>query len=195
MNVLFPTLLHQFDVPTFKQVQKDLIKCVYKERRKDPEGVGVSNRGGWQSSSHRFDKESDPLSKFLIEQLVNYFQKNSILEEGVEVRFANWWININKKGSFNIKHNHPCGSLSGVFYLQCPNDSGKIVFESPHIFTRSKLYRYYNSSLRESLKYHTCMVFDAIPGEFFIFPSDLLHYVEESGSRKDRISISFNIEL
>ena len=195
MNVLFPTLLHQFDVPTFKEVKKDLIKCDYEERRKDPIGVEVSNRGGWQSSSWGFDKGPDLLSKFLIEQLVNYFQKNRILKEGVEIRFSNWWININKKGNLNIKHNHPCSSLSGVFYLQCPNDSGKIVFESPHIFTRSKLYRYYNSSLRESLKYHTCMVFDAIPGEFFIFPSDLLHYVEESGSREDRISISFNIEL
>ena len=195
MNVLFPTVIHQFDVPTFKQVQKDLIKCVYEERRKDPEGVGVSNRGGWQSSSHRFDKESDPLSKFLIEQVVNYFQKNRILKEGVKVRFNNWWININKKGSFNVKHNHPDSSLSGVFYLQCPKDCGKIVFESPHTFTRAKLYLYYNSSLRDSLNYHICMGFDAIPGEFFIFPSDLLHYVEESGSREDRISISFNIGL
>ena len=195
MNVLFPTLLHQFDVPTFKEVKKDLIKCVYEERRKDPKGVEVSNRGGWQSSSWGFDKGPDLLSKFLIEQLVNYFQKNRILKEGVEIRFSNWWININKKGNLNIKHNHPCSSLSGVFYLQCPKDSGNIVFESPHAFTRHKLHQCYNSQLCESLKYHTCMVFDAIPGEFFIFPSDLLHYVEESGSREDRISISFNVDF
>ena len=81
MKLLFPTLLHQYDDPTFKEVKKDLIKCVYDERRKDPKGVEVSNKGGWQSSSWGFDKGPDLLSKFLIEQLVNYFQKNRILKD------------------------------------------------------------------------------------------------------------------
>ena len=194
MKLLFPTIFHEFQVPTFNEKEKELIKYVYGEKRKDP-GIQKTNRGGWHSHTRGFDEGSSILSNLIVKEVSNYFSQNRILKEGVEIRFSNWWININKKGNLNIKHNHPCSSLSGVFYLQCPKDSGNIVFESPHAFTRHKLHQCYNSPLCESLKYHTCMAFDVIPGEFLIFPSDLLHYVEESGSREDRISISFNVDF
>ena len=37
------------------------------------------------------------------------------------------------------------------------------------------------------------MEFDPVEGMMMMFPSDLLHGVEENKSNKDRISLSFNI--
>ena len=200
MREIFPTLLHEFEDPTFKQKQREFIKCVYEEKKKDPVGVNMTNRGGgWQSRNWRFRSENQGpqgpslLSEFLIEQIVNYFQKNRILKVGVEVRFANWWININTKGSFNVKHIHGSSHISGVFYLQASQGSGKIVFDSPHIFSRSRENASYSTAIVDSLNYYPAMEFDPVEGMMMMFPSDLLHGVEENKSNKDRISLSFNI--
>ena len=40
------------------------------------------------------------------------------------------WININKKGDYNEKHNHPNCHLAGVLYLKCPQDCGNIVLDA-----------------------------------------------------------------
>ena len=99
MMSLFPTVLHEFEVPTFKQVQQDLIKQVYKERKKDPVGREMTNVGGWQSQGKEFDRNI--LSEFIVKEVSNYFTQNKILKSGTQLYFSNWWININKKGDFN----------------------------------------------------------------------------------------------
>ena len=201
MMSLFPTVLHEFEVPTFKQVQQDLIKQVYKERKKDPVGREMTNVGGWQSQEwggwHSQGKEFDRniLSEFIIKEVSNYFTQNKILKSGTQLHFSNWWININKKGDFNEKHVHPASHLSGVCYLQVPLNSGTIVFDSPHLFTRCRETSFYNPVLADSFKIIPALVVTGSPGKFLIFPSDLLHGVEPSKSREDRISLSFNINL
>ena len=40
MKLLFPTIFHEFQVPTFNEKEKELIKYVYGEKRKDP---GIEN--------------------------------------------------------------------------------------------------------------------------------------------------------
>ena len=198
---LFPTVLHEFEVPTFKQVQQDLIKQVYKERKKDPVGREMTNVGGWQSQEwggwHSQGKDFDRniLSEFIVKEVSNYFTQNKILKSGTQLYFSNWWININKKGDFNEKHVHPASHFSGVCYLQVPSNSGTIVFDSPHLFTRCRETSFYNPILAESFNIIPALVVTGSPGKFLIFPSDLLHGVEPSKSREDRISLSFNINL
>ena len=198
---LFPTVLHEFEVPTFKQVQQDLIKQVYKERKKDPVGREMTNVGGWQSQEwggwHSQGKDFDRniLSEFIVKEVSNYFTQNKILKSGTQLYFSNWWININKKGDFNEKHVHPASHFSGVCYLQVPSNSGTIVFDSAHLFTRCRETSFYNPILAESFNIIPALVVTGSPGKFLIFPSDLLHGVEPSKSREDRISLSFNINL
>ena len=177
--------------------QREFIKCVYEEKKKDPVGVNMTNRGGgWQSQNWRFGSENQGpslLRDFLIEQVINYFQKNRIIKEGVEVRFSNWWININTKGSFNVKHVHGSSHFSGVFYLQASQGSGKLVFDSPHIFSRSRAIQSYTPTILDYYANYAAMEFNPVEGMMMMFPSDLLHGVEENKSDKDRISLSFNI--
>ena len=49
MKLLFPTVIHELKVKSFKSIKKDLVNFVYEEKVKDPDGVIFSNKGGWQS--------------------------------------------------------------------------------------------------------------------------------------------------
>ena len=48
-NLIFPTPIHQFDVNGFSEIKDELIDYAYDYKKKDPKGVSLSNRGGWQS--------------------------------------------------------------------------------------------------------------------------------------------------
>ena len=58
---LFPSLVHIFDVNGFDQIQNDLIDYAYDFKKRKPEGVIVSNQGGWQSADFPVNNEDDLL--------------------------------------------------------------------------------------------------------------------------------------
>ena len=192
MKLLFPTLIHEVTVPTFKQIESDLIKFAYQEKKKDSVGVIISNQGGWQSNSLDFD---NILSKVIIESVEKYFITTRILNEGVVVRFNNIWVNINKRGAYNVKHDHPNCDLSGVLWIKIPKDSGDIIFENPMGFHEFNQIHSYNKDWKDKINLHHSYWFPPEEGKVLIFPSYLMHQVTVSKSNKDRISASFNITL
>jgi len=76
------------------------------------------------------------------------------------------WINYGYKGDVNPMHNHG-GTLSGVIYIQ--ND-----FQIP-------------------TKFITEIEHKGTSGDIVIFPSDLLHEVEELKETQERITVAFNL--
>ena len=114
-NLIFPTPIHQFDVNGFSEIKDELIDYAYDYKKKDPKGVSLSNRGGWQSEGFEIINEDDVLQLFLINCLSNF----PPIKESVELRgYA--WININKPGDYNINHVHPTNHLSGVLWIKTP---------------------------------------------------------------------------
>ena len=79
------------------------------------------------------------------------------------------WANFSYKGDDNPPHNHVTedGFLSGVMYVY--NDGQPTIF--PH----------FNA------------VTDAKEGNLYLWPCDCDHYVEKKTTRKERVSIAFNI--
>ena len=192
MRLLFPTVIHEFTVPTFKQVENDLIKLIYEEKKKDPVGVTISNDGGWQSK-----KLQGPnlISDLIINEVISYFIKNKIFKEGVLLKLNGLWANINKRGDSNVLHDHPNCDLSGVFWIKIPKDSGRIEFNSPHSYAQYNELESYTSELKDNILSHHVRWNQPTPGQILIFPSCLLHRVRKSNSNQDRISVSFNINL
>ena len=92
---LFPSVIHQFDVNDFDEMQNQLIDYVYKMREKDPVGNSISNRGGWQSKSFSVVNEDDILHLFLI----NYLSEFLAIKKSVSIK-AEAWVNINKPGDY-----------------------------------------------------------------------------------------------
>ena len=189
-NLIFPIPIHQFDVNGFSEIQDELIDYAYDYKKKDPIGVSLSNRGGWQSEGFEIINEDDVLQLFLINCLSNF----PPIKESVELRgYA--WININKPGDYNIKHVHPTNNLSGVLWVKAPQNSGDIVFDSPNNFESYLENKSYIDDFKKSYFIDDSYHCYPTEGRMIVFPSHLQHHVQENKSNEDRISVSFNIRL
>ena len=187
---IFPIPIHTFDVNGFNEIQDELIDYAYELRKKDPKGVSISNRGGWQSSGFEVKDENDKLHNFLFNCI------NGFPHINYKVNFLIYaWININKPGNYNTKHLHPTNDLSGVLWIKAPQNSGDIVFESPYEFQAYQEIDSYVDEFRNSFNIDHSYYFTPTDGRMLIFPSHLMHEVEENLSNEDRISVSFNIKL
>jgi len=184
---IFPTPVWSFKVPLDKE---ELVNEAYSLKEKS-EGRHVSNSGGWQS----LDLDLSCLSP-QIEKFKTFIEKNTYMFEREygdlqkELIFDNCWFNINPEGSINKTHIHGGSFLSGVLYIQTPDDCGDIVF------SRSSLEEY---ALASNVPFpstrcgHSAWKYTAMEELCVIFPSWVAHRVEINKSDTDRISLAFNL--
>ena len=156
----------------------------------EPEGVLISNHGGWQSTDFSVNNEDDVLHNFIINCLAGF----PVIDETFNMK-VDAWVNINKPGDYNIKHNHPCVDLAGVLWIKCPKDCGVIVFDTPTSFqSHNEINSYVDNFRKQNNVFHS-YYFNPTEGRMLIFPAHLNHHVKENKSNEDRISVSFNIRL
>ncbi len=192
MKIIFPTIIHEIYIPTFKQIENDLIKLSYHEKKKDPKGASKSNQYGWQSQPLNPDHE---FASMIMEVVKNHFATERIYKDGVGLQLLNSWVNISGKHAYNSKHTHPGAHLSGVVWVKIPPNSGRLEFEAPFSFTREKEFENYNEKVKERYNVYPMIYYNPQPGMMVIFPSDLEHEVMSNKSNEDRISISFNLKI
>tara|TARA_B100000780_G_C20880171_1_gene350131 strand:- start:22 stop:609 length:588 start_codon:yes stop_codon:yes gene_type:complete len=185
-HVWWPTFIWQADMsdeqkPELKKVRDFLLN----EKKLEPEGVKKTNYGGWQSKTYKEWPEQFKILSDKIDSTVEICRT----QIGVpELKLKNFWCNINTFGDYNTLHNHRGSILSGVFYVDVPDENmGKINFE------RSDDIAYYLPSL-ENYNNFTGERASYSPetGRFLLFPSWVKHSVDGCVSKKNRISISFN---
>ena len=187
---LFPSVIHQFDVNGFGEIQDKLIDYAYDLKKIEPEGVSISNHGGWQSTGFYVENEDDLLHHFIINCLAGF----PVINESFNIKI-DAWININKPGDYNEKHNHPNCNLAGILWVKCPKDCGNIVFTSPCSFVNHQEVISYEDRFKDQYNFFHSYYFTPTEGRMLVFPSHLLHKVDENKSTEDRISVSFNITL
>jgi uncharacterized protein (TIGR02466 family) len=98
------------------------------------------------------------------------------------------WANINKFGDYNINHIHPRSYLSGVYYLQCDDKSGNIVFHTP---LKAKEMLDPNFIEYSQITANANMYSPQV-GRCIMFPAWLEHSVQPNRSERERIGVSFN---
>jgi uncharacterized protein (TIGR02466 family) len=136
-----------------------------------------SNFGGWQSNdSLHINPIFKPFVNTLSALAANIVPTFTARNHGIQ----SMWANINYTNNFNAHHTHE-GWISGVFYLQVPPNSGRLVLTNPNI-------RSYNSPVKQK-----DFPITPEPLACILFPSWLEHYVEPNQAEMPRISISFNI--
>ena len=150
-------------------------------------GVKKTNVGGWQSDNILGDKKFDDLINEIVKTI-----KNTDLEIH-KIKICNAWCNINSKNNWNVIHNHGQYSLSAVYFVKKPLNSGDLSFRDPRaILTATwggwadKIYKMYNENAIINI--------NARERDLIIFPSFLDHFVTPSNSDQERISIAFDIE-
>lgn len=140
-----------------------------------------SNRGGGYQGHNFYDQEFNDM-------ILNCFPKNPNKDlPNVTVQA---WVNINATGAWNALHNHLDTNvlLSGVFYVQAPENCGNIFFYDPrYLSSVGVYYRYYypeEGDYFEIIPYPNLLLF---------FPPSLFHMVGPNLSQQQRCSIAFNL--
>jgi uncharacterized protein (TIGR02466 family) len=189
-RTLFPSIVTEVECDFYNFIQPSLIEWIY-NYQKTTDGVSISNRGGWQSPSDFYLDES-------FDQFTDYILKNTLMSlkhYNLDFKLSNMWININKKGNYNILHDHPNSTISGVFWVKTPENCGSLMFHSPHNFTQDLLLHSVDSEIAKKQNYYGGYYFSPKEGTMILFPSDLMHGVEPNESEDDRISIAFNLQV
>jgi len=191
---LFPDPIFHYKLENYKQINKELLNYILELQKKDKKGNNRSNRGGWHSPNFDLVNPGPPIN------FINSFKdflKHIIEDEfGWEYipnkqRVVAMWAIINKKNSYNVKHNHQNCYLSSAYYIKKPENSGDITFYDPK---ESKTYRF------PEVEKHTNYSAESVTikpkeGDLLIFPSYLYHDVGVNLSDEERIVVSFNIDI
>ena len=193
MDSVFPVIIHRFQSLRFESLKNELIKSAYTEKENDPKGTKKSNLGGWQSDD--ISKSNNIIVGEVFGSIINYFDSNNILVKDSSLKVTNIWVNINRKGNSNIKHNHPGADLSGVFWIKSPENCGMLNFQSPYTYNGCKTLLTMNPEIKNKFAAWELIKYPPKEGDICIFPAFFEHWVEENQSDEDRISVSFNVEL
>ena len=191
---LFPDPIFHYKLENYKQINKELLNYILELQKKDKKGNNRSNRGGWHSPNFDLVNPGPPIN------FINSFKdflKHIIEDEfGWEYipnkqRVVAMWAIINKKNSYNVKHNHQNCYLSSAYYIKKPENSGDITFYDPK---ESKTYRF------PEVEKHTNYSAESVTikpeeGDLLIFPSYLYHDVGVNLSDEERVVVSFNIDI
>ncbi len=144
-------------------------------------GIKKSNYGGWQSDVHLHENPVfTPLCGHVSATCARVFKVKG-------ARMHQMWACINKRNDQNLIHSHTNNfNLSGVHYLNVPQDSGEIVFRDPRPGANQAPYRLFQDDGDSEY-------FTPSDGLTILFPSWLEHFVLPNQSDGDRISVSFDL--
>jgi len=185
---LWPTPVWRFSPEGIDN--KVILDDCWSAKRHDP-GTKASNGGGWQSISRPLVQSSTDIKRLLwtIEhELEACCQAIGMPQPG---RIGNYWININGPRDFNYQHCHPGARLSGVYYVQVPPESGRLIFPRSHLAD----YVYGTLGYKETDYNKPLQAYEPQVGECIVFPAELQHYVEanQAPDKEFRVSIAFNV--
>lgn len=151
------------DAPTLNQV---LIAAF--EREKGAEDIKRTHMFGGRFENIYIPRQRLPelstLSEFVVAAAAQIL-RSTPLRHG-------FWFNEMPPGHSTTLHSHEEDdeSLSAVYYLQCPENSGRLILHD----------------------HEAQIVVTPRPGLAVLFPPDLPHEVEENTSRETRLSVAFN---
>lgn len=199
-EIYFPTFVFFKDLPAGTELNTALKKHIYALREEDSVGMHRSNvkqAGAWHSQD---DLNRRPGFTPLVSQILQATQgvfDDLRYDPQYAPHMDNMWANISPRNAFNRMHVHPGVIWSGVYYVQVPENSGRIYFSDPRVQAQM-LRPYIDGEGRKEAHNWSEVYYEPIEGRLVLFPAWLLHEVEPNLSdRKDdagnRISISFNL--
>jgi uncharacterized protein (TIGR02466 family) len=172
----------------FKKNLNDKIYKNYflKKLKSCKKSVVVSNVGGFQSES-LIEVETNILHHIFLNPAYEFAKELNPRQE-INLKLLNYWLNLNKTNNYNEFHNHQ-GFLSGIYYIKTPKNSGRLVFQEGNLTKMStNYYKYFDNP-----NFYTKFTVNPQEGDLYLFTSNTLHYVEPNLSKKDRISVAFNL--
>jgi uncharacterized protein (TIGR02466 family) len=189
ITALFPTFIFVRNHPDPSKLNAHLLRESKRLREGDPQGVNVSNRGGWQSNDNiNSNPEFAPFVRFVEETMVDVKEFLTV-DDDVTFRVATAWVNFNGRNDYNVKHIHANSFFSGVYYVRVPEGAGRLKLSDPN-HARVCFHLPY-----KEFGPHNCFDHEVEPeeGRMVIFPGYVFHQVTPTTADEERCSIAFNI--
>ena len=196
---IFPTPIYRKALPS---ATLEAIRLFVKNNKLTPTlNAGNSTKGGFQSDE-KLLSSNDPAIHSLKEGIFTcvseYFPTFFTAQtrqkyEGQRLDFDLWgWLTMFGAGGFNTPHIHPRSTISGVFYVQTPeqilkNSNGNFAGWLGFIDPRA------NSQIWPLAGHVNQYFIPPEPGSIVLFPSYLSHFVPPYNGDGQRIAISFNL--
>ncbi len=198
---------HFFSTPVFilqdrkhGEYLDPLLQEIYDWRETDTVDLVRSNKGGWHSPTDLFRRQ-DPGLRRICQMMVDAFARctKEIAPEFEPEQYdmkGEAWVNINPQHGFNVPHDHPGYTWSGVYYVLLPEKaeadsrSGAIELLDPRTNTAAMA----TDIARKSVYFSPKRTLHPKPGMILIFPSYLRHWVYPNEEPDDRISMAFNFK-
>jgi len=188
MNLMpiYSVPLWQAEYPEFEEHKETFLSAVKDYKEKNPSKENVS---GYQSpDTLQHVAELRPLFEYICKMAFKACAQLDFINCDIAITSA--WLNINDSRQC-MKSEHVHGdTFSGVFYLQIPEESGKLSISNPAInrmWGGCRLTSNKNEFTAESIK------IEPVEGNIIFFPSYIPHAVETNNHDEERISISFNL--
>ncbi len=190
MNLMpiYSVPLWQSEYPEFED-HKEIFLNVIRTYKDQTPSIKKSNISGYHSPETLHGvEEFRPLFEYICQLGMKAVSDLNFVE--CDVALTSAWLNINDtRQCMNSEHVHG-DVFSGVFYLQAPEESGKLVLQNPAInrmWSGCSLTSQKNQFTGESIR------IEPIEGNIILFPSYLPHSVETNNHDEARIAISFNL--
>jgi len=192
---LFAEPVFKYKLENYEDFNKELEKYIYQLKKEDlNKNITLSNRGGWHSPNFKLTQTGTIQHKFAL-AMQKYILRTCLelgwVTENKHIRINNMWSIINKKNDFNVIHTHPNSFLSTAYYVRAPKDCGEFQVESLNIAKK-----YSHPEIKKVNELNRDRVgINVEEGDLLIFPGYLPHKVSKNQSDKDRIVISFNVDI
>ena len=154
-------------MPDHETLNRQIIEAYLKLREQDFERRTHFFHGRYENLY--FDRERIPAIGLVLKQAEHYARQLLSIAENLRSGF---WVNDMGPGDSTTEHNHDEDDelLSGVYYVQVPQDSGDLIIVDKYSQTR----------------------ITPQAGMFVFFAPDVVHSVSENFSTERRISLGMN---
>jgi uncharacterized protein (TIGR02466 family) len=199
-DMLFPSLVFHYQVPGSRAMNATFLRFILEERLADPTGLQLSNvgvLGGWHSRNSLY---REPVFKPLVDAIATVAQTIARrLDYDPKLKFTldQMWAVVNPPGAYNNEHLHPHALWSGAYYVQVPENAGRLRFVDPRP-GNVMLCAQHRQGAEQPEEAKLAIAHEPLEGNLVMFPGYLPHLVEPNLSRLDgeaglRIAISFNL--
>ena len=150
----------------------------------------LEKKSAWSTVS--CDSASQPHHWFELQHFIDWIDIITLgIAKNLNFQFADYkitnsWINRHDLSGETIEHNHNNTTFVVSAYLNCPPNSGNIVFKDP--------LEYHKSSWPIFPEQHLYQEIPVTTNDVLIFPGYLKHYVQPNLSSESRYVMTFNIQ-
>ena len=181
---LWPITIYQNNLNAKKEWINYSLNCNYER---------MSSDNGDMSVNKYILNDLPDLKKELNFHIENYVKKYLKVNNNLNFYFLNSWITKHYPDDFAQQHSHCNSLISGVYYLNVPENSGDIKFHKP--FSNTNLF--HQNILIDFEEYTNInadyWLIESKKNSLLLFPSFLEHSVTKNLSKEIRYSIAFNL--